>query len=97
MKTDIKVESMLCKKFRVQVDVHKGSVLPPVFLAIVVDANTEWAKKGLIDDSSYTRDSVSANKEIKVNLGSKKDSEWFERTNIKKATSTYVPRAAREK
>ena len=44
------------EEFLVQVGVHQGSVLPPLFFAIAVDVISENAREGLINEIFYVDD-----------------------------------------
>ena len=47
-RTKVRVESGLSEEFGVRVGVHQGSAISPSISAIVVDAVTEQARKGLL-------------------------------------------------
>ena len=49
-KTRVRVESAYSEEFKVKVGVHQGSVLSPPLFAIVVDAITENARKGAVNE-----------------------------------------------
>ena len=57
-KTKVRVGSGLSEKFGLRVGVHQGSVISPLVFAIVVDAVTEQARKGLLNESLYADDLV---------------------------------------
>ena len=48
--TKVRVRSGTTEEFWVRVDVHQGSVLSPLIFAIVVDAMTEQASEGLLNE-----------------------------------------------
>ena len=54
----VRVGSGLSGEFGVRVGVHQGSVIPPLIFAIVVDAVTEQARKGLLNEILYVDDLV---------------------------------------
>ena len=57
-RTKVRVASGLLEEFGVRVDVHQGSVISPLIFAIVVDAVTEQARKGLLNKILYADDLV---------------------------------------
>ena len=57
-RTKVRVGSGLSEESGVKVGVHQGSVIPPLIFAIVVDAVTEQARKGLLNEISYADDLV---------------------------------------
>ena len=79
-----KVLSELSQEFLVQVGVHKGSVLSPLFFAIAVNVISENAREGLINEILYAGDLVLMNKSME-NLKEKflKWKEAFERKGLK--------------
>ena len=52
-KTKFRVVSKLSGKYLVQVGVHKGSVLPPLLFAVVVDVIMEYVKENLMYEILY--------------------------------------------
>ena len=50
LRTKVRVASGLSDEFGVRVGVHQGSVISPLIFAIVVDAVTEQARKGLSNE-----------------------------------------------
>ena len=54
----VRVGSGLSEEFVVRVGVHQGSVISPLIFAIVVDAVTEQARKGLLNEILYADDLV---------------------------------------
>ena len=52
-RTKVRVGSGLSEEFGVRVGVHQGSVTSPLIFAIVVDAVTEQARKGLLNEILY--------------------------------------------
>ena len=56
--TKVRVGSGLSEEFGVRVGVHQGSVISPLIFAIVVDAVTEQARKGLLNEILYADDLV---------------------------------------
>ena len=57
-KTRVRVESAYSQEFEVKVGVHQGSVLSPLFFAIVVDVITENAKRSVVNELLYADDLV---------------------------------------
>ena len=55
-RTKVRVESGFSEEFGVRVGVHKGSVLSPLIFAIVVDAVSEHAREGLLNEILYAND-----------------------------------------
>ena len=58
LRTKVRVGSGLSEEFGVRVGVHQGSVISPLILAIVVDAVTEQARRGLLNEILYEDDLV---------------------------------------
>ena len=54
-KTRVRVDSMLSEEFEVKVGMHQGSVLTPIFFAVVVN---EVARKGALSELLYADDVV---------------------------------------
>ena len=52
-RTKVRVGLGLLEDFGVRVGVHQGSVISPLIFAIVVDAVTEQARKGLLNEILY--------------------------------------------
>ena len=57
-KTRVRVGSAYSQEFKVKVGVHQGSVLSPLLFAIVVDAITENARRGVVNELLYADDLV---------------------------------------
>ena len=57
-KTRVRVGSAYSQKFEVYVGVHQGSVLSPLLFPIVVDVNTENARRGVVNELLYADDLV---------------------------------------
>ena len=57
-RTKVRVGSGLLEEFGVRVGVHQGSVISPLIFVIVVDAVTEQARKGLLNETLYMNDLV---------------------------------------
>ena len=57
-RTKVRVGSGLSEEFGVRVGVHQGSVISPLIFASVVDAVTEQARKGLLNEILYADDLV---------------------------------------
>ena len=57
-RTKARVGSGLSEKFWVRISVHQGSVISPFVFAIMVDAVTEQARKGLLIEILYADDLV---------------------------------------
>ena len=49
-KTRVRVESAYSEEFKVNVDVHQGSVLLPLLLAIVLDVITENTRRNAANE-----------------------------------------------
>ena len=64
-RTKVRVGSGLSEEFRVRVVVHQGSVISPLIFAIVVDAVTQQARKGLLNEILYADDLVLMNENLK--------------------------------
>ena len=58
LRTKVRVGSGLSEEFGVRVGVHQGSVISPLIFAIVVDAVTEQARKGILNEILYADDLV---------------------------------------
>ena len=58
LSTNVRIGTGLSKEFGVRVGVHQGSVISPLIFAIVVDAVTEQARKGLLNEILYVDDVV---------------------------------------
>ena len=58
LRTKVKVGSGILEEFGVGVGVHQGSVILSLIFAIVVDAVTEQARKGLLNEILYADDLV---------------------------------------
>ena len=56
VQTRVRVGSAYSKEFKVKVGVHQGLVLLPLLLAIVVDATTENARRGVVNELLYAHD-----------------------------------------
>ena len=52
------MDSELLEQFEVNVRMHQGSVLSPFLFAVVVDAVTEFARVGALDELLYADDLV---------------------------------------
>ena len=63
-KTKVRVGSGLSEEFGVRVGVHQGSVISPLIFAIVLDAVTEQARKGLLNEILYADDLVLMSKNL---------------------------------
>ena len=74
--TNVRVGSGLSEEFSVKVGVHQGSVLSPLLLAMVIDEETENARKGWMKQILYADDLVLMG-EIMEELREKFD-EWRE-------------------
>ena len=57
-RTKVRVGSSFSEEFGVRVGVHQGSVLSPLIFAIVVDAVSEHAREGLLNEILYANDLV---------------------------------------
>ena len=57
-RTKVRVGSVFSEEFGVTVGVHQGSVLLPMIFAIVVDAVSEDAREGLLNEILYADDLV---------------------------------------
>ena len=57
-RTKVRVGSGFSEEFGVRVGVHQGSVLSPLIFAIVVDAVSEHAREGLLNEILYADDLV---------------------------------------
>ena len=57
-RTKVIVGTGLSEEFRVRVGVHQGFVITPLIFAIAVDAVTEQARKGLLNEILYADDLV---------------------------------------
>ena len=57
-KTRVRVGSAYSEEFAVKVGVHQGSVLLPLLFAIVVNAITESARRGVVNELLYADDLV---------------------------------------
>ena len=57
-KMKVKAESEFLKEFSVWVGVHQGSILSPLWFAIVVDVVKENAREGFMKEVLYTDDLV---------------------------------------
>ena len=57
-RTKVRVGSGLSEEFGVRVGAHQGSVVSPLIFAIVVDAVSEHAREGLLNEISYADDLV---------------------------------------
>ena len=55
-RTKVRVGLCLSEEFEVRVGVHQGSVISPLIFAIVVDAVTEQARKGILNEILYADD-----------------------------------------
>ena len=66
-RTKVRVRSGLSEEFWVRISVHQGSVISPLIFAIMVDAVTEQARKGLLTEILYADDLVL----MSENLGEK--------------------------
>ena len=58
VKTRVRVGSEYSEEFEVKDDVHQGSVLSPLWFAIVVDIITENARRGVVNELLYADDLV---------------------------------------
>ena len=56
LRTKVRVGSGLSEEFGIRVGVHRGSVISPLIFAIAVDAVTEQARKGLLNEILYADD-----------------------------------------
>ena len=56
LRTKVKVGSGLSEEFEVRVGVHQGFVISPLIFAIAVNAVTEQARKGLLNEILYAND-----------------------------------------
>ena len=63
-RTKVRAVSGLSEEFGVRVGVHQGSVISPLIFAIVVDAVTEQARKGLFNEILYADDLVLMSKNL---------------------------------
>ena len=63
-RTKVRVGSGLSEEFGVRVGVHQGSVISPLIFAIVVDAVTEQAREGLLNEILYADDLVLMSKNL---------------------------------
>ena len=57
-RTKVRVGSGLSEELGVRIGVHQGCVISPLIFAIVVDAVTEQARKGLLNEILYADDMV---------------------------------------
>ena len=57
-RTKVRVGSGLSEESGVRVGVHRGSVITPLIYAIVVDAVTEQARTGLLNEILYANNLV---------------------------------------
>ena len=57
-RTKVRVGSVFAEEFGVRVGVHQGSVLSPLIFVIVVDAVSEHAREGLLNEILYADDLV---------------------------------------
>ena len=57
-KTRVMIRSAYLEKFEVKAGVRQGSVLSPLFFAIVVDIITENARRGVVNELLYADDLV---------------------------------------
>ena len=57
-RTKVRVGSGFSEEFGVRVGVHQGSVLSPLIFAIVVDAVSEHAREGQLNEILYADDLV---------------------------------------
>ena len=58
LRTKVRVGSRLSEELGVRVGVHQGSVISPLIFAIVIDAKTKQARKGLYNEILYADDLV---------------------------------------
>ena len=58
LKTKIRMGSKLSEEFLIQIGAIQGSVLSPLLFAIAVDAISEKAREGLMDEILYAGDLV---------------------------------------
>ena len=63
-RTKVRVGSGFSEEFGVMVGVHQGSVLSPLIFAIVVDAVSEHAREGLLNEILYADDLVLMSKNL---------------------------------
>ena len=57
-KTWVRVDSELTEQFKVKLGMHQGSVQSPFLLAVVIDAFTNFARKGALSELLCTGDLV---------------------------------------
>ena len=57
-KTRVRVGSAYSEDFKIKVGVHQGPMLSPLWFAIIVDAITENARKGVVNELLYADDLV---------------------------------------
>ena len=58
LRTKVRAGLSLSEEFGVRFGVHQGSVISPLIFAIVVDAVTEQAREGLLNEILYADDLV---------------------------------------
>ena len=63
-KTKARVDCELSEEIEVKVGMHQGSVLSPLFLAVVVDVVTEFARYGALSELLYADDLVLSSETI---------------------------------
>ena len=64
-RTKVKVGSGFSEEIGVRFGVHQGSVISPLIFAIVVDAVTEQARKGLLNEISHADDLVLMSEDLR--------------------------------
>ena len=65
-KATVRVGSELSEDFLLQVGLHQGAVLSPLFFAIVVDEISENAREGLITEILYADNLVLMNESMEI-------------------------------